>query len=235
MIELGEKKRSWWQKAFASRPREFGQVIERDQHALSRKNISPNALKVMYRLNKKGFQAYLVGGGVRDVLLDRTTKDFDIATDAHPEQICKLFANSRLIGRRFRLVHVFFKGETIEVATFRAGAEAENIQKSKEGSANIYGTLQEDAWRRDFTVNALYYGINDFSILDYTGGMQDIQKKQLRIIGDPTKRFHEDPARLLRAVRFAAKLKFSMHADTHAAVLSLKHLLQELPESRLFL
>ena len=211
--------------------------IPRSAHALSRQDLSENALKVLYRLHKKGFQAYLVGGGVRDTLLQKPTKDFDIATDATPEQIRDIFINSRIIGRRFRLVHVSFRGEIIEVSTFR-GAQKNTEEDDARRFVrfdNTFGTIEEDAWRRDFSINALYYNIADFSIVDYTGGMQDLNNRCLRIIGDAEQRFHEDPVRLLRALRFAAKLDFILDADTEIAVRKLPHLLAHVPPSRLLL
>lgn len=214
-------------------------TIPRPQHSLSRQNISKNAVRVLYTLKDAGFSAYLVGGGVRDVLIKKQPKDYDVVTDALPEEIHKLFRNSRLIGRRFRLVHVFFKKEIIEVSTFRA-----NVQEAEDGvqteiptrlrSENTYGTIEEDAWRRDFTVNALYYNIEDFSIVDYTGGMLDLKRKTIRMIGEPLQRYHEDPVRLLRAIRLAAKLNFKIHSDTEAPLKAQRDLLTHVPPSRLF-
>ncbi|WJW74904.1 polynucleotide adenylyltransferase PcnB [Thiohalobacter sp. IOR34] len=216
-------------------------IIPRDQHAISRSNISPNALKVLYRLHAAGYQACLVGGGVRDLLLGREPKDFDVATDAHPEEVRKLFRNCRLIGRRFRLAHVIFGREIIEVATFRAqhsdGAEEGEGVMSEEGRIlrdNVYGTIEEDAWRRDFTVNALYYDISDFSVRDFVGGMQDIEAGLLRMIGEPEARYREDPVRMLRAVRFAAKLGFRIEAATEAPITELGPLLFDIAPARLF-
>ncbi|PIZ03579.1 MAG: polynucleotide adenylyltransferase PcnB [Gammaproteobacteria bacterium CG_4_10_14_0_8_um_filter_38_16] len=216
-------------------------IIARDCHAISRASISANALKVLYRLKEAGHAAYLVGGGVRDILLGRKPKDFDVATDAHPDVVRTLFRNSRIIGRRFRLVHVFFGEEVIEVSTFRANASedtrAETEIHAETGMIrrdNTYGTIEEDAWRRDFTVNALYYNIADFSIVDYMQGMTDLKQKQIRIIGDPKQRYHEDPVRLLRAIRFAAKLNFQLESQTEIALKSLPQLLQHVPTSRLF-
>ncbi len=208
-------------------------IVSRDEHSISRANISENALKVLYRLNKAGYEAYLVGGGVRDLLLGREPKDFDVATDASPEEVRKLFRNCRLIGRRFRLAHVHFGREIIEVATFRAAHEPESDGAVSENGMllrdNVYGTLEEDAWRRDFTVNALYYNIRDFSVVDYTGGMADLQAGRLRIIGDPHERFREDPVRMLRAVRFAAKLGFRIDPESEAAIRELGYLMEEFP------
>ncbi|MGM0594927.1 MAG: polynucleotide adenylyltransferase PcnB [Pseudomonadota bacterium] len=213
-------------------------IIPRDQHGISRANISENALKVLYRLHKGGYEAYLVGGGVRDLLLGREPKDFDIATDARPEEVKQLFRNCRLIGRRFRLAHVHFGRDIIEVATFRAGQEAgREVETNGTGMLvrdNVYGTLEEDAWRRDFSVNALYYNIADFSVVDYTGGVADLDAGRLRVIGDPHQRFREDPVRMLRAVRFAAKLGFRIDPDCESAIRELGYLLEEVSHARLF-
>lgn len=213
-------------------------IIPRADHGISRANISENALKVLYRLSKAGYQAYLVGGGVRDLLLGREPKDFDIATSATPEEVKKLFRNCRLIGRRFRLAHVHFGREIIEVATFRAGHESgSDAQVNDSGILvrdNVYGTLEEDAWRRDFTVNALYYNISDFSVVDYTGGMPDLEHGRIRMIGDPRERFREDPVRMLRAVRFAAKLGFRIDEASETAIRELGYLLEEVSNARLF-
>ncbi len=219
-------------------------VIPRAEHSISRKQINASALKVLYRLEAAGFEAYLVGGGVRDLLLGEHPKDFDIATSATPEQVYRLFKNSRLIGRRFKLVHVFFGSYIVEVATFRAPlqAVAENthqakIQHSAQGMIvrdNLYGTLEEDVWRRDFTVNALYYTISDFSVIDYVGGLEDLKSRTLRIIGDARLRYREDPVRMLRAIRFAAKLNFSLHPETEAPILELAKLLENVAAARLF-
>jgi len=206
---------------------------------LSRANISPNALKVLYRLKSAGYQAHLVGGGVRDLLLGREPKDFDIATDASPEQVRDVFRNSRLIGRRFRLAHVQFGREIIEVATFRAGQDTQQAEQHQtdEGMLlrdNVYGTIEQDALRRDFTVNALYYNISDFSIIDYAGGVDDLNNGMLRLLGDPETRYREDPVRMLRAVRFAAKLGFRVAAETEAPIAEFAPLLGEIPPARLF-
>lgn len=217
------------------------QVISRDMHSISRQFISESALKVLYRLKKSGYQAYLVGGGVRDILLGQHPKDFDITTDAHPEQVKQLFKNSRLIGRRFKLVHVQFGREIIEVATFRAPptqAHTEAHSKSSQSGQilrdNVYGSKDEDALRRDFTVNALYYSIHDFSIHSYAGGIQDLQSKVLRLIGDPETRYREDPVRMLRAARFSAKLNFDLAPETAAPISELAPLLRNIPPARLF-
>ena len=214
-------------------------IIPRPEHTISRANISPNALKVLYRLRGAGYDGYLVGGGVRDMLLGREPKDFDVATNARPEEVKKLFRNCLLIGRRFRLAHVRFEREIIEVATFRSqgNGEDEDDTRSESGRIlrdNVYGTLEDDAWRRDFTVNALYYNIQDFSVVDYAGGMADLQAGVLRLMGEPQQRYREDPVRMLRAVRFAAKLGFRIHPDSEAPIFELAHLLEDIPPARLF-
>jgi poly(A) polymerase len=195
-------------------------------------------LKVLYQLQKAGYDAYLVGGCVRDLLLGREPKDFDVVTNADPEQVRKVFRNCRLIGRRFRLAHVHFGREVIEVATFRgAGVAQDNNHLSKEGRLlrdNVYGTIEEDVWRRDFTVNALYYNIKDFSVVDYAGGMADHQAGILRPIGDPETRFREDPVRMLRVVRFAVKLGFHLHPDSEKAMHDVAELLASIPAARLY-
>lgn len=222
------------------------QIIPRDQHPVSRNLISANALKVLYRLNKAGYEAYLVGGGVRDILLGLKPKDFDIATNATPEQIKGLFRNCRLIGRRFRLAHIVFGRDIIEVATFRghhdsAPTKLQNCNKtSKQNDQgmllrdNIYGSIDEDAERRDFTINALYYSIADFKVYDFAQGVQDIEQRQIRLIGDPEKRYREDPVRMLRAIRFATKLDMQIHPSTDAPIKPLAPLLESIPPARLF-
>ncbi len=252
-------------------------IIPRSEHSISRSAISPNALKVLYRLKEAGYQAFLVGGAVRDLLLGITPKDFDVATNALPEEVRRLFRNCRLIGRRFRLAHVHFGHEIIEVATFRAAAAPEREDADEEdpdaeaGAAeegaepqraarseaadfvapndsehrafdqtgrilrdNIYGTIEEDVWRRDFTANGLYYSIDDFSIWDFVDGVSDVRARRLRLIGDPETRFREDPVRMLRAVRFAAKLDFSIAPETEAPIGKLAYLLDGVPPARLF-
>jgi poly(A) polymerase len=216
-------------------------VITRDHHDISRRDISDNALKVLYRLKDAGYQGFLVGGGVRDILLGKQPKDFDIATDAHPEQVHKLFRNSILIGRRFRLVHVRFGREIIEVATFRASHHtSENSNQAKQAENgmllrdNVYGTVDDDAMRRDFTINAMYYNINGFTIHDFAGGIEDIEKRSIRMIGEPQARYREDPVRMLRAIRFAAKLDFEIDPDTAEPIHTLGHLLEPIPAARMF-
>jgi len=217
------------------------EIIPRKAHGISRSQISENAIKVLYRLKKAGYQAHLVGGGVRDLLVGQEPKDFDIVTDARPEQVHKLFRNSRLIGRRFRLVHVVFGRDVIEVATFRG--HHENAKGQKHASQNdtgmllrdnVYGTIDEDAMRRDFTVNALYYDISDFSVRSYAGGIQDLNAGVIKLIGDPETRYREDPVRMLRAVRFAAKLGFKIEDDTLSPIPDLAGLLQDIPAARMF-
>jgi poly(A) polymerase len=222
-------------------------VVPRNDHPISRANISSNALKVLYRLRDAGFQAFLVGGAVRDLLLDLHPKDFDIATNAHPDQVKQLFRNCRLIGRRFHLAHVRFGYEIIEVATFRAAHTSIDEDNSVDEGGhrvldergrilrdNLYGTIEEDVWRRDFTANALYYNIEDFSVWDYVGGVEDARNRILRMIGDPETRYREDPVRMLRAVRFAAKLDFTIHEDTAAPIPKLAWMLDGVPPARLF-
>jgi poly(A) polymerase len=269
-------------------------VIPRSEHSISRAAISPNALKVLYRLKEAGYQGFLVGGAVRDLLLGLRPKDFDVATNALPEEVRRLFRNCRLIGRRFRLAHVFFGSEIIEVATFRATAapEREDAEDAdpdaetgdggvegagggaqgaaeSEGEAdggtdsradeavaefsppsdsehrafdprgrilrdNLYGTIEEDVWRRDFAANGLYYNIEDFSIWDFVDGVSDIKARRLKLIGDPETRYREDPVRMLRAVRFAAKLDFSIEPATERPIKQLAYLLDGVPAARLF-
>jgi poly(A) polymerase len=219
--------------------------IPRDGHPVSRKNISDNALKVMSRLNGQGFQAYLVGGAVRDLLLGGHPKDFDVATEATPEEVHQLFRNSRIIGRRFRIVHVRFGREIIEVTTFRGHHDNEDDEDDAPTAArqndsgmllrdNVFGSLEEDAVRRDFTVNALYYSSTDFCVYDYVDGLRDIENREICIIGDAEKRYREDPVRMLRAVRFAAKLDFSIAEGTRAPIPDLAHMLEAVPAARLF-
>ena len=231
---------------------ENADIVTRDRHTISRKDISPNALKVLYRLLKAGYQAYIVGGGVRDLLLRKKPKDFDIATNAEPAEIKVLFNNARVIGRRFRIVHIRFGREIIEVTTFRADhhpineitgslafkedRERDSVH-SKEGMIlrdNVYGNIDEDAKRRDFTVNALYYTTDGFRLLDFNHGLQDLKSKQIRIIGDPKERYKEDPVRMLRAIRFSAKLGFSIEENTKKPIDELAYLLDSISSARLF-
>lgn len=213
-------------------------LIARDQHHVSKTDISANALAVLNRLNSGGFEAYLVGGSIRDLLLRKAPKDFDVATNATPNQIKKLFRNARIIGRRFKLVHIIYHREIIEVATFRGhDAVDDNHQTNDHGMLirdNVYGTFSEDAWRRDFTINSLYYTITDNSIVDFTGGFSDINKRLIRMIGDPVKRYEEDPVRMLRAIRFSAKLGFDIEPKTAAPIKPNSGLITHISGSRLF-
>jgi poly(A) polymerase len=204
-------------------------VLARAEHSLSRSLVSENALKVLYRLHRSGFLAYLVGGAVRDLLIGRRPKDFDVGTNARPQQVRQLFRNSRLIGRRFRLARVGFSGEVIEVATFRRSPEPPEMEDGEttdvlapavEGEE--FGTPEEDAWRRDFTVNGLFYNIADFSVIDHVGGLEDLEAGIIRTIGDPRLRFAEDPVRMMRAVEYAARLAFRMDDDTAEAIATLQ-------------
>ena len=216
--------------------------IPRSEHTVSRSNISDAALKVLYRLKDAGYQGCLVGGGVRDLLLGREPKDFDVGTDAHPEEVRQLFRSCRLIGRRFRLAHVRYGREIIEVATFRSrhdnndpvNNDGELTDEGRILRDNVYGSIEDDAFRRDFTVNALYYDIDGFNVIDYVGGLEDLEAGVLRMIGDPEQRYREDPVRMLRAVRFAARLGFRIDPDTEAPILTLGHLLDDVPSARLF-
>lgn len=214
-------------------------TIPRDQHNVSRRDISPNALRVLYRLREGGFDAFLVGGAVRDLLIGGHPKDFDVATNATPEEVKGLFRNCRLIGRRFRLAHVVYGREIIEVATFRANTDdGSGDRELHEGGRllrdNVYGTIEDDAVRRDFTANALYYAIEDFSVRDYVGGFEDVRNRLMRLIGDPETRYREDPVRMLRAVRLAAKLDFEIEPATAAPIPVLAPLLRESAPARLF-
>ena len=214
-------------------------IVPRDQHPISRKDISPNALRVLYRLREGGHQAFLVGGAVRDLMVGGHPKDFDVATSATPEEVKHLFRNCRLIGRRFRLAHVVFGREIIEVATFRANIDdgSGDRQVHDDGRLlrdNVYGTIEDDAVRRDFTANALYYTIDDFSVHDYVGGYEDVQNRVLKLIGDPETRYREDPVRMLRVVRFAAKLDFRIDDATAEPIARSGTLLAEAAPARLF-
>ncbi|SNB47837.1 polynucleotide adenylyltransferase PcnB [Geobacter sp. DSM 9736] len=232
-------------------------TIPRSDHIVSRSSLSLNSVRVLYRLRDHGFTAYLVGGCVRDLLLGREPKDFDIVTNATPGQIKRLFRNCRLVGRRFRLAHLHFQDEIIEVATFRSlqpgddepetpsGEPAELREthrpprhlKSTEGMIlrdNVFGTPEEDAHRRDFTINALFYNIADFSIIDHVGGMHDLENGIIRIIGDPFERFTEDPVRMIRAIRFAALLGFRIEEETWRAILSLSETMSRAAPARLY-
>lgn len=228
-------------------------IIPRAEHGISRKDIDKPALDVLYGLKRAGYEAYLVGGCVRDLLLGLEPKDFDVVTNAEPEQIKAVFKrNCQLIGRRFRLAHVRFGRTVIEVATFRGQGNGDNRQDyfgrngKKSGKArevddtgrlvrdNVYGGIEEDVWRRDFTVNALYYNIYDYSLIDYTGGLQDIGRGELRLIGDPETRYREDPVRMIRAIRFACKLGFKIEKQTDKPITELSVLFDDVSNARLF-
>ncbi len=220
-------------------------IVKRADHNVSRKNISSAAIKVLYRLKDEGHTAYLAGGGVRDLLLERNPKDFDVATDATPEQIRKMFRNCRLVGRRFRLAHILFRGEVIETSTFRApipeeenGEHCTNTFRASENGMvvrdNIFGSPEQDALRRDFTINALFYNIADFSVIDYAGGLKDLEAKVIRVIGDPDKRFAEDPVRMIRAARFAGSLGFTIEPEAYDSICRNKDILRQASPSRMY-
>ena len=202
-----------------------GTVIDRGSHPISRRSIPENVLKVLYRLQRGGYRAYLCGGSVRDLLMGRTPKDFDVATDAHPAEVRRLFRNSRIIGRRFRLVHIIFQDQIVEVATFRREPERP-VQQDDEAAEdflitddNTFGSPLQDAKRRDFTINALFYNIDDFSVIDYIGGLDDLNAGRVRVIGEPDLRFREDPVRMMRAIEFASRLGFEIEKETYDALL----------------
>lgn len=229
-------------------------VLARPDHIVSRDGMSSAAIKVLYRLHRSGYTAYLVGGGVRDLLIGGSPKDFDVATNARPQEIRRLFRNSRIIGRRFRLVHVLFRGETIEVATFRASPDApegpddwdEAVAEEAEADAEpdrtpvptqidraIYGTPAEDAQRRDFTINGLFYNIADYSVIDYVGGIDDLEARLIRTIGEPERRFREDPVRMMRALEYSARLGFEIESRTHEAIRECRDEISEASPARL--
>lgn len=207
---------------FLRKKRSLPVVYKRPEHCISRKNIDPDALKVLYRLSSLGYTAYLVGGGVRDLLLGRTPKDFDVGTSAKPNEVKHAFRNCFLIGRRFRLAHVKFHDKVIETATFRRNSQTvgEIIEHASEGpfEDNTFGTPETDAYRRDFTVNGLFYDIKDFSVIDWVGGMKDLKRGLIRAVGDPDIRFQEDPVRMMRAVKFSSRLGFKIEKKTAAAM-----------------
>jgi poly(A) polymerase len=198
-------------------------ILSRSEHPISRRFIDKNAVKVLYRLHNAGYKACLVGGSVRDLMMGRTPKDFDVGTNARPNEVRRLFSNSRIIGRRFRLVHVFYHdGGVVEVSTFRRDPDPDE-QRGEPGellitSDNAYGTPRQDAFRRDFTINALFYSIADFSVIDHVGGIEDLERKLVRTIGDPDVRFREDPVRMLRACEFAGRLGFGIETRTQEAI-----------------
>jgi len=217
-------------------PSDAASRVPREKHGLARESISPAAAKVCAVLREAGFSSYVVGGAVRDLLLDITPKDFDIATDARPEQIKPLFRRALVIGRRFRLVHVMMGPETVEVSTFRA-ADPETAEKDEHGRVlrdNVFGTQAEDARRRDFTVNALYYDPATEEVVDFHGGLSDLRKRLMRVIGDPETRYREDPVRMLRAVRLAAKLGLTLESATREPIRRLALLMERVPPARLF-
>ncbi len=219
-------------------------IYSRDRHNISRKQIDSDALKILYRLMRHGFRAYLVGGGVRDLLLGITPKDYDIGTDARPRQIKTIFRNSRIIGRRFKLVHVYFHGgKIIEVATFRAQesdveqTEVSDAETNGENSAlneNIYGTDATDAFRRDLSINGLFYDLATFSVIDYVGGMQDLKDRLIRVIGEPDRRFAEDPVRLIRVLRHAGRTGFNIEENTYHSLVRNRELIKEASDVRVY-
>jgi len=214
-------------------------TIPCSEHPIAQAHINQNALKVLSRLNEAGFDSYLVGGCVRDLLLGHVPKDFDVVTDAKPEEVRKLFRRARLVGRRFRLAHVRFGREIIEVATFRgmpkpASAGPRQTVEGRILQDNVFGSQEEDAIRRDFTVNALYYDIRKNAVIDYVGGINDLRRGLLHIIGDPEVRYREDPVRLLRVLRFAAKLDFEIEPATAGPIRELGRLLLDVPPARMF-
>ena len=231
---------------------ENARIIPREEHSISRKDISPHALNVLSRLAAAGFYGFLVGGGVRDLLLGEKPKDFDVATNATPEEVRQLFRNARIIGRRFRIVHVRFGREIIEVTTFRGAPEKQltvdekstrrslkhvDAAQNEDGLMvrdNVYGQIDEDARRRDFTINALYYTTDGFKLLDFCDALSDLKAHQIRMIGDPQERYREDPVRMLRALRFSAKLGFEISDETTAPVEALSDLLSGISSARLF-
>jgi len=215
--------------------------IPKKAHRIDPHLLSKNAVKVTHTLQQAGFEAFIVGGAVRDLALGIGPKDFDVATNATPDQVQRLFRKARLIGRRFQIVHVTFFGkghpEIIEVSTFRALLDNAGDHVAESGRIlrdNVWGSQGEDAARRDFTINAMYYDPSSETVLDYHGGMADMQKKTLRMIGDPAKRYREDPIRMLRAIRFAAKTGFTLDTATRAPIAKLSNLLQDVPSARLF-
>jgi poly(A) polymerase len=226
-------------KKFIRRVLRFGrkagpQIIPKSRHGISRDQLSSGSLRVCDTLQEAGHEAYVVGGAVRDLILGVRPKDFDVATSAPPETVHKLFRRSRLIGRRFKIAHVMFGAETVEVSTFRSGDAEDKDEHGRVLRDNAYGTREQDAARRDFTTNALYYDASNETVVDFHGGMKDLNSKTVRIIGDPKERFREDPVRMLRAVRFAAKLGFKIDEATRAPIRSLGKLIENVPPARIF-
>ncbi|CAL4320674.1 Poly(A) polymerase I [Buchnera aphidicola (Eriosoma lanigerum)] len=219
-------------------------IITKKKYHITKKKISTNAIKVLHRLKQTGYQAYLVGGSVRDLILGKKPTDFDITTNATPEQLRKIFRNCRLVGKRFRIAHVMFRTEFIEVSTFRSNKihilPHQNHKKHKKNingmllNDNIFGKIEEDAQRRDITINALYYDINTNCIKDYVKGMIDLQKKTIRLIGDPETRYREDPIRILRVIRFSVQLNMKIAEKTAEPISRLSMLLKNIPSARLF-
>lgn len=212
-------------------------VLKQPGHHISRRRIDPDALKVIFRLRNQGFIAYLTGGAVQNLMQGIPPKDFDVVTDARPGQIKRRFSNARLIGRRFRLAHIHFRqGNIIEVATFRREPDEDEVEESDVGARrrNTYGTPREDAFRRDISINALFFDVATSSVIDYVGGLQDLEDKRIRIIGDPAERFEEDPVRVLRVIRHAARLGFDIDPDAQKAIRTHRHLLGDVSGSRLF-
>jgi poly(A) polymerase len=212
-------------------------ILGRPDHTISRSNIDDNALKVLHRLHRARRLGYMVGGAVRDLLLDRKPKDYDIATDARPPEVRRLFRNSRIIGRRFRLAHVYFKEGIVEVATFRRDPDP-GAQQGADGELlitddNVFGTPEEDAFRRDFTVNALFYNIADYSVIDYVDGIEDLRARRIRAIGDPHVRFQEDPVRMTRACELAGRLGFTIERETQRAIVEQRHEIRKASTARL--
>mgnify|MGYP001191858012 CR=1 FL=1 len=217
-------------------------VLKRPEHTLSRSLVDDDALWVLRKLRRSGFLAYIVGGAVRDILLGREPKDFDIGTDARPSEVKALFRNCRLIGRRFRLAHVYFRrkglpDKIVEVTTFRGLEKMEDdshlTPEDRDKTGAVFGTPQDDAMRRDFTINALLYNFDDFSIIDYTGGLSDLEKKKIRLIGAPDERFSEDPVRMLRAIEFAARLGFTIERKTASGIKANARRISEASPARL--
>jgi len=215
-------------------------IIHRSNHPISKKDIDREALKVLYRLRDTGHSAYLVGGGVRDLYLGKTPKDFDISTDARPGQLRKIFKNSRLIGRRFRLVQVFFHGgKIVEVSTFRCRSEFDlngtnsSPKENVLAANNTYGSPSDDAFRRDLTINSLFYEIENNTIIDYTGGVNDLEQGIIRLIGEPEKRVKRDPARMMRVIRHAARNNFSIEPRTWQSIIDHREMLKHCPISRI--
>ncbi|XRX42461.1 MAG: polynucleotide adenylyltransferase PcnB [Buchnera aphidicola (Eriosoma harunire)] len=219
-------------------------IINITKFHLKKNKISKNAIKVLHRLKKTGYQAYLVGGSIRDLLLEKKPKDFDITTNATPEELRKIFRNCRLVGKRFRIAHVMFRSEFIEVSTFRGPqknfSKQHNQKRTKNSnngmllSDNIFGNIEEDAHRRDITINALYYDIHNHCIRDYVKGMIDLNKKIIRLIGDPETRYREDPIRILRVIRFSVQLNMKISQKTAEPISRLAQLLKNIPSARLF-